>query len=299
MRLYNVKEKIMVLKIGPEIVKLLYQPPPGSHKGENGQLMIVAGSERYHGAPVLAAQMAGKIVDLVFFSSVLENNELIKKMEEKLCEFIALPQEEIYQYAKQCDCILLGPGMGISQATKKITNDMLKKFPQKKFVLDADALKMVNPKLLGPNCLLTPHQGEFEILFKIKASFANAAAMAKKYHCIILLKGQVDYICSSKACAENHTGNAGMTKGGTGDILAGLVAGLACKNDLFLAACAAALLCGLAGDRLFKKVSYYYSASDLISEVPKTIKWFLNKELESPRERGHLAYARTPEERIN
>jgi NAD(P)H-hydrate epimerase len=64
-----------------------------------------------------------------------------------------------------------------------------------------------------------------------------------------------------------------MTKGGTGDVLAGLIAALACKNDLFLAACAGTFLNGLAGDRLFKKVSYYYSASDLISEIPKAIKW--------------------------
>ncbi len=64
-----------------------------------------------------------------------------------------------------------------------------------------------------------------------------------------------------------------MTIGGTGDVLAGLLAGLACWNDLFLAASAGVFLNGLAGDKLKNRLSYYYSASNLVSEIPKAIKW--------------------------
>lgn len=296
-------------KIGPGDVKALYKPPPDSHKGQNGQLMIIAGSKRYHGAPLLATKMASKIVDLVFFSSVPENNELVRKMKSKLCEFIVVPRGEVEKFIKKCDAVLLGPGMSESRETKELTDRLLKKYPNKKFVLDADALKLVDPRLLGPNCILTPHAGEFQQLFKIKATPKNVAEMAKKYRCVIVLKGPVDVICHPDpvlagkgslanarsgtspeilrslrslrmtrrmTCKLDYAGNAGLTKGGTGDVLAGLIAALACKNDLFLAACAGTFLLGKSGERLFKKVSYYYNPSDLISEIPKTIKWCEN-----------------------
>jgi NAD(P)H-hydrate epimerase len=69
-----------------------------------------------------------------------------------------------------------------------------------------------------------------------------------------------------------------MTKGGTGDVLAGLIAGLACNNDLFLSACAGVFINGLAADSLKQKMSYYYNASDLMNQIPRTIKWCLDYE---------------------
>lgn len=258
--------------IGASEIKKLYTPPPKSHKGQNGVVLIIGGSERYHGAPIFSAKIASKIVDLVYFSSVPENNELVKKMKLGLAEFIAVPRKEVFKIAEKVDAILIGPGMGANRETKKITDGLLKKFPNKKFVLDADALKVLDKKLLGPNCAVTPHAGEFEILFGRKASAKTAGEMAKKYNCVVVLKGAVDYVCDASRCAVNSkVGNAGMTKGGTGDVLAGLVTALAAKNDLFLAASAGAYINRLAGDRLFKKVSYYYNASDLIEEIPRRL----------------------------
>jgi NAD(P)H-hydrate epimerase len=98
-------------------------------------------------------------------------------------------------------------------------------------------------------------------------------AKAKKYGCRIVAKGKTDYVASRDEFKINTTGNVGMTKGGTGDVLAGLIAGFAATNDLFLAASAGVFINGLAGDRLKKKVSRYYNASDLVNEIPKTIKW--------------------------
>lgn len=128
----------------------------------------------------------------------------------------------------------------------------------------------------GARCVLTPHRQEFRAAFGVAPTYANVAVMAKKYRCVIVLKGPEDIICSPRECRINKTGNAGMTKGGTGDVLSGLIAGLACKNDLFLAACAGAYINGLAGDRLKARASYYFSASDLIDEVPR-ISHFLSK----------------------
>ena len=93
---------------------------------------------------------------------------------------------------------------------------------------------------------------------------------AGKYSCTILLKGSTDIICDSEKCALNKTGNEGMTKGGTGDVLAGLVAALACKNDCFTATAAGAFICGLSGDELYKKVGTFFNASDLCEQIPGT-----------------------------
>jgi len=263
-------------KTGVGEVKVLHRPEPRSHKGDNGKVLIVGGSTQFHGAPILAGETASKTSDLVYFSSTAENNEIIKKMKAKLPDFIITPRKDIDKIAKKVDVILIGPGLGITEESRVLTNKLLKKFKTKKIVLDADALKVVDKKLLNKNCIVTPHKQEFKQLFGIFGSEQTVKKMAKKYKCIIVLKGATDFIASENEFKINKTGNASMTKGGTGDVLAGLIAGLAATNELFLAATAGAFINGLAGDRLDKRVSHYYNASDLVEEIPKTIKWCLN-----------------------
>ena len=96
--------------------------------------------------------------------------------------------------------------------------------------------------------------------------------MSKKFGCTILLKGVKDYIFTKKNIWMNETGNEGMTKGGTGDVLAGLVSALYCKNEAEIAACVGAYVNGLAGDRLKERVGIYYNASDLVEEIPYVLK---------------------------
>ena len=99
---------------------------------------------------------------------------------------------------------------------------------------------------------------------------------AKEYNCVVLLKGKTDIVCSEGVCLQISGGNAGMTKGGTGDVLAGLVAALACKNELFLAAAAGSYFNKRAGEALFEKVGYYFNATDLAQEIPVVMKKLLN-----------------------
>ncbi len=259
-------------KIGTGEVKALNRPGEKSHKGQNGQVLIVAGNEKYHGALLLAARTAGQIADLVFVSSIPENLEIVKKMKPKLPEFIAVEEQEIPAYSQKADAILLGPGLGTGEDIRPRVNRVVSRNKKKKVVLDADALKTIDKKFLHKNCLLTPHAGEFQELFEIKPTEKNIKKMAQKYGCTILLKGNKDIISDGEEVKINETGNPGMTKGGTGDVLAGLATGLASRNDLFLSACAAAFINGLAGDRLQQRKSYYYSASELVREIPKVIK---------------------------
>lgn len=259
-------------KINKSILRKLYKPPKKSHKGLNGILLIIGGSKKYHGAPWYAVEMASKIVDLIYYHSIKENINLMKKIKSKTPAFITIEKKELNETIKKSDCILIGPGWGVKSKNKRLLNFLLRKHKDKKFVLDADALKMVNKNLLNKNCLVTPHAGEFKKLFKVKATLENVKKMARRYDCYIVLKSQKDIICSPKRCFYNETGNEGMTKGGTGDVLAGLISALACKNDLMLAGKVGVLVNGLAGDNLYKKVGIYYSAEDLIKEIPKILK---------------------------
>ena len=250
------------------VLKKLARPSPSSRKGDNGVLLVVGGSAKYHGAPLYAVEAASRFVDLVFFHSpAAEHRALLLEMRKKSREFIWTDARELDAVAERADCILIGNGMGVSARTRKITNGLLKKHRGKKFVLDADALKVADPALFRNRVTVAPHAGEFKALFGKKAGADEAKRQAARWKCVVLLKGKGDIITDGTRVAKNITGNAGMTKGGTGDVLAGVAAALACKNSLFLSACAAAYLNGAAGDRLFKSRGFRYNASDLAEEI--------------------------------
>lgn len=263
----------------------LFKPVTASHKGENGKLTIIGGSSLFHGASLWSLKVASRIVDMVFYGSTKENNQLTERLKGDLYDFIAVPREKIDEYIKESSAVLLGPGLPREEGreegepqTKDLTKALLEKFPDKKWVIDAGSLTEMDKEWLTPlkgRAILTPHKGEFEKVFGIAPSEESVAEMAGKYDCIILLKGEEDIICSKEKCLKVLGGNEGMTKGGTGDVLAGLVAALACKNDLFLAACAASFINKKAGESIYKRVGPYFNASDLCDEIPKVMKELL------------------------
>ena len=264
--------------------KKLFVPKPGSHKGENGKVMIIGGSKLFHAASLWPLEIASKIVDMVFYSSVPENNELVQSVKKEWRNGIVVPREKIDEYIAEADSILIGPGLpresGVEQGdddTKELTESLLKKYPKKKWVIDGGSLQTINPDLIPANAILTPHHGEFAKLFGTPGSSEEIVMkMAQKYHCVILLKGQEDIVCSSEKCVTIPGGNAGMTKGGTGDVLAGLVTALYAQNsDPFLVASCASYINKKAGEALFEKVGLYFNASDLVEEIPIVMKSLL------------------------
>ncbi|MBU4373962.1 MAG: bifunctional ADP-dependent NAD(P)H-hydrate dehydratase/NAD(P)H-hydrate epimerase, partial [Euryarchaeota archaeon] len=86
------------------------------------------------------------------------------------------------------------------------------------------------------------------------------------------LKGAVDIISDGAEVRANRTGNAGMTVGGTGDVLAGLTGALFAKHEAFEAACAGAFINGAAGDMAFAEFGYGLLATDVIDYIPKVMK---------------------------
>lgn len=257
--------EIITREKGIKIIKALYRPEEASHKGQNGKVMVIGGSHLFHAASLWALEVASKIVDMVFYSSVPENNELVK------AEFkngIVVPREKIDDYIDEADCVLIGPGLERNSQTKSLTNELFIKYPQKRWVVDAGSLQMTEPDLIPRNSIITPHHQEFQTLFGVVGNEETAFEMAKKYNLIILLKGQEDIVCDSENCARIPGGNAGMTKGGTGDVLAGLVTAFYAKNPGFESAVGASFLNKLTGDSLFEKQNFMFNASDLAKEIP-------------------------------
>lgn len=257
--------------IDKSILLKLFKPNPSSHKGDNGRILIIGGSEKYHGALLLAIQAASRIVDIVYVHSP-ENQKLIQKLKSEISVFITVNKKELFKTIDLADAILIGPGLDENKNTKKILNKILTEYDNKKTVIDATSLWHADPLLLHPNCIVTPHWREFEKLFRCQPTPGNVLQMAKKYHCVVVLKGRYDYVSDGKTLFENRTGNIGMTKGGTGDVLSGLIAALAAKSDNLIAAQAGVYLNGLAGDRLYKKFGTFYNAEDLAGSLGEIIK---------------------------
>jgi NAD(P)H-hydrate epimerase len=269
-------------EFNPSHLKNLYVPSPSSHKGENGKLLIIGGSTLFHAASLWALTVASRIVDMVFYSSVPMNNKIVENIKTEFRNGIIIPRGKIEDYIQESDCVLIGPGLPRPEGqekgdddTRELTTRLLKKYRDKRWVIDGGSLQVITPDILPKDTIVTPHKKEFEKLFGNKPSEETVAQMAKQYGVIILLKGEHDMVSSPIESVRISGGNSGMTKGGTGDVLAGLTAALYCKNDAFLSACAASYINKKAGESLFKKVSYYFNASDLADEIPLVMKEFV------------------------
>jgi len=266
----------------PHILSQLYVPASSSHKAQNGKVMLIAGSKLFHAASIWPLTVISRMVDMTFYASVSENNEIVSKMKEQFLNGIVIPREKIDDYIQEADCVLIGPGLPRESGqqegdddTKTLTEDLLKRYPNKKWVVDGGSLQTINPMVLPRTAIVTPHKGEFLKLFGVEANGENVGQMARKFNIIILSKGEKDIVSNGQETVVVSGGNAGMTKGGTGDVLAGLVASLYAKNDAFISACAASYINKKAGESLEKKMGLYFNASDLADEIPVIISQLL------------------------
>ncbi|MBP9814049.1 NAD(P)H-hydrate dehydratase [Candidatus Woesebacteria bacterium] len=253
-----------------------------SHKGQNGRLLVIGGSHLFHAASLWALQVASRIVDLVHYASVPENNEIVTKAKEEFRNGIVVSRNDIDAYIEEDDCILIGPGMTRDSETEMLTHRVLASYPNKQWVIDAGALQMLQLADIPKRAILTPHHGEFATLWNkrgkqdAQTDEEKVAIFAKEHECIVLLKGEKDIVCGDRGEKDTiEGGNAGMTKGGTGDVLAGLIAALACKHEAYLSARAGSYLNKYAGDSLYKTVGPFFNASDLAAEIPKVMKQLL------------------------
>ena len=277
---------------------------------KNGQVTIIGGSELFHGAPLLSLKVASRIVDMVFFASPEPSvGRVAERIKSKLFSFIWVPWDEIDSYIEKSDSILIGPGFmrfshesqitnhqslsindEAARRTRDVTKRLLTEFPNKHWVIDAGSLQVMDPGWIPESSILTPNEKEFEMLFgvRVEESFDKAqdkqdsrrvevtSDLAKKYNCIINAKGLTNIVCSPKECVKISGGNPGLTKGGVGDVLAGLTVALLAKNEPFLAASAASYITKTTADELYKKAGSNYSSDDLADKIPGHLNRFLS-----------------------
>jgi len=256
-----------------EELSQLWQPKEDSNGEDNGQVTIIGGSSLFHGAPMFAVKAASRIVDMVFFGSTERDLEKVAKVNS----FIWVPWEEIDEYVAKSDAVLIGPGMmryrrtmedGGGEITKKVTKGLLEKFPDKKWVIDGGSLQVMEAGWIPQNAVVTPNKKEYQMLFGEE----KPEDAAKNYKCVIVSKGPVAYVTDGETTYEIKGGNAGLTKGGTGDVLAGIIVGLLAKNPPLLAAAAGTYLIKKTAEVLYEKVGYNFNADDVSERVFEVLK---------------------------
>ena len=276
---------------GPGDVSIISKPRRSeSHKGDFGRLLIVGGSETFSGAPTLAALAALRTgVDLVYVAAPKETAYAISSLSPDL---ITLKLEGDYfnrenlpvvrRFLEKATAVVIGPGLGLHKETQEAVNDLVKDLEERKIpmLLDADGLKAFakSKRRLGTSTVFTPHMGEYRILTgkSLPESLNERAEMvqrtAQDLDAVILLKAHVDIISDGYRTKLNFTGNPGMTVGGTGDVLSGIVgAFLAQGIEPFEAAVAGAFINGAAGDFVKAEKGYHMVASDLLRWIPQII----------------------------
>lgn len=273
-------------KLVKSFLSKLTLPKPNSHKGQNGRVLIIGGSSLFHSASLWAAEVASHFCDIVHYSSTVENEKIFLSLKKKFRNGMIVPQEKIMEYAKEDDAILVGSGMMREEKEAKYTFDLTKSlienFPDKQFVFDAGSLQMMKPEWLlnlKKPAVITPHQTEFEKLFNqpilnltMEEKTKIVEETARKYQTIILLKAVIDIISDGKQTYVVEGGNAGLTKGGTGDILAGLTTALSAASPAFTAAVSASILLKKTGEKLFQSKGYWYNIDNIIELIPEVLK---------------------------
>lgn len=276
---------------GPGDVQLVTKKRAlSAHKGDFGRALFVGGSEVFSGAPALMSMAALRTgVDIAYTAAPQTTAHAISSMSPNL---IAIKLEgshlnptnlaTLKDYFSAVDAVVMGPGAGLQPETKKFMKACVEavELAGKPLLLDADGLKAFAgfKRPLKVPLVLTPHAGEYAILTgkplpeDMDERVSEVKRGAAELGAVLLVKGKVDIISDGKRVKLNFTGNPGMTVGGTGDVLSGVVgAFLAQKVDPFEAAVAGAFVNGAAGDFAAEKLGYHIVATDLLEFLPQAL----------------------------
>ena len=265
--------------------------PRTAHKGDFGKVFILAGSEDYTGAPVLGANAAVRAgAGLVFLGVPREIYPIVAVKCDEAMPF-PLPEDydTILNKARGCDIALIGPGLGRRPETEELVRRLLADLTIP-VVLDADGINALEGHIdvlddrTAPT-VLTPHDGEFKRLtgcaLPIGDRLTAARDFAAAHNCTLVLKGHGTVTAAPGGTAWiNASGNPGMAKGGSGDVLAGMIAGLLGQKhlhgpytDLSEMTAAAVFYHGQAGDRCAGRLGEYgMTPADMIGEIPFVLK---------------------------
>ena len=271
------------LLTGDLIKNHLLPRPAFSHKGDYGHSLLIAGSKGKMGAAVLAAGACMRSGAGLLTVHVPECGYTILQVTTPEAMVSVDQHQDIYSglpdNLDRYTTIGVGPGLGTAESTAEALITLLKRY-KKPMVLDADALNIIAQKgiqyfKISENSVLTPHPGEFERLFgKTSSHFERmklAIQQAQSLKLIIILKSKYTLIaCPDGTAFFNPTGNPGMAKAGSGDVLTGIITGLVARGyEPEAAARMGVYLHGYAGDRA---VVEFGEESMIAGDIVKKIK---------------------------
>ncbi len=275
-----------------ELAALLPPRAPSGHKGDFGKVLVLAGSPGMGGAAMLCARAVLRAgAGLVRLAATEETlAPIIGHMPEVMS--LSLPEEKtslrlerLLKALEWADLLAVGPGLGRSKDTLALVRDLVLQSPIPVLV-DADALEAFRGKaeLLGEAesaLCITPHSGEFDRLTggaesdSPHARAMRAQALATELGLTVVLKGAPTVVAMSTGdLLVNGSGNDGLATGGTGDVLTGLLAGLAVQGmELDQAALLACHVHGLAGDIVAEHIGHHsLTAPDVLEALPLALK---------------------------
>jgi len=277
---------------GPGDVRIVAKRKASSHKGDNGRVLIVGGGP-FFGAPTLAALAAlhagadwvtiaaPKSVSSIIAS--ISPNLIVQPLSSEILVEKDVPG--VSNLIKKHDVVVIGMGLGAEEATKKAVGMIIEE--AKNVVVDADGFYGLPLPLKDKHVIVTPHAGELSKIDGMEgrvevppdANTEERIEFVKEFSklnkVVTLMKGPTDIISDGVRVKLTRKGNAGMTVGGTGDVLAGITgAFFAIVSDPFKAATAAAFVNGTAGDLAFADKGYGLLATDVEENITNVMKDF-------------------------
>lgn len=255
------------------------------HKGTFGKVYVYGGCVGYTGAPVYAGEAAAHTGSgLVFVGVPEEIYPIVAARCDAAMAHPLPPDDALLERMRTCDAVLIGPGLGRAEKTERQILHLLQNLTIP-VVLDADGINAVSAHIHVLDerrgvTVLTPHEGEFTRLdggfIPGKSDRARSASdFARRHHCVVVLKGPGTIVASPDGqILQNTTGGSGMAKGGSGDILAGMILSLIGQGAGALEAAACAVwLHGRAGDLAQAELTAYaMTPSDLLGRLPAAFK---------------------------
>ena len=259
-----------------------------AHKGQFGKIFILAGSQGYTGAPAFAANAAVRTgAGLVFLGVPADIYPIVAvKCEEAMPFPLPKNYDVLLKKAQSCDVALIGPGLGSNKESGTLVRWLLHDLTIP-VVLDADGINALSGHIdildaRTALTVLTPHEGEFHRLtgcpLPVPDRLTAACSFAQKHRCILVLKGQGTITAAADGTYfKNTTGNPGMAKGGSGDVLAGMIAALLGQKQLSsfspaLLTAAAVYFHGLSGDWCAQQLGEYgMTPSDMLAAIPSVL----------------------------
>lgn len=254
-----------------------------SHKGTFGKVLNFSGSKNYIGASYLSTLAILK--SGAGFTALASEKDIIKAVSSMLPEAVYLSRKEGLKNIKDFSVILFGCGIGLERKSYNLFKKVVKNAGKTPFILDADGLNILSKTniLLPENSVITPHPLEASRLLGIsvedilKNQEESARKLSEKYNCTAVLKTHRTVICKKDKIFVNQHGNSALAKAGSGDVLAGIISGLAAQNvDLYEASKLGVYLHSAAGEIASAHLTEYsVLASEIVKYLPDAVKTLL------------------------